>query len=150
VYFAPDPTALASFAMLGGGIRGNSVPVVLESFGGGVFIQRNNYSLDGVMFTGNAAGLGGSLFVAANLTSGASMRNLVFANDDRAIRGACYSARLWHCCGLNSHPFFRLSMWSPDKQLETQSCFLKQDTASTGSGMQHRQRLHLPAQTAHT
>lgn len=55
---------------------------------GGVFIRRSNYSLDGVMFTANAAGLGGGLFVAANLTANASMRNLVFANDDRAIRGA--------------------------------------------------------------
>lgn len=54
---------------------------------GGIFIRRSNYSLDGVMFTANAAGLGGGLFVAANLSSNVSMRNLVFANDDRAIRG---------------------------------------------------------------
>jgi hypothetical protein len=54
---------------------------------GGIFIRRSNYSLDGVMFTANAAGLGGGLFVAANLSTNASMRNLVFANDDRAIRG---------------------------------------------------------------
>ena len=97
MYYAPDPTALASFAMVGGGIRGNSVPIVLENFGGGMFIQRNNFSLDGVMFTENAAGLGGSLFVAANLSSGASMRNLVFANDDRAIRGVAVP------CSFDSH-----------------------------------------------
>ena len=34
VYFAPDATALASFTMVKGGIRGNSVPVGPETFGG--------------------------------------------------------------------------------------------------------------------
>lgn len=34
MYYAPDSTALASFTMLKGGIRGNSVPVGPETFGG--------------------------------------------------------------------------------------------------------------------
>lgn len=54
---------------------------------GGVFIQTNNFSLEGIMFTNNGANLGGSLFVAANLTTRASLSHLMFANDDRAVRG---------------------------------------------------------------
>jgi hypothetical protein len=34
VYYAPDPTALASLTMLNGGVRSNSVPVGPETFGG--------------------------------------------------------------------------------------------------------------------
>ncbi len=39
------------------------------------------------MFTGNSANLGGSLFVAANLTNSAHLSRLTFANDDNAVRG---------------------------------------------------------------
>lgn len=43
------------------------------------------------MFTGNSAALGGSLFVAANLTSAVRLARLTFANDDNAVRGDAFN-----------------------------------------------------------
>ena len=72
------------------------------------------------MFTANAAGLGGGLFVAANQCANASMRNLVFANDDRAIRGAWSWENIrtiTHCTAVNrsethlSHFLHLLVIW---------------------------------------
>jgi len=54
---------------------------------GGVYIQQSNFTLQDLMFTGNSANLGGSLFVAANLTNSAHLSRLTFANDDNAVRG---------------------------------------------------------------